>query len=388
MKFETDSAIRSPGRSRRLASAAIALVVSGAACSADNLLGLDDGSGAVNAGANVEAFDMSGGSNCDQLAVAGGSTEQINQTWIKMVAPQDGATVRAFKPPMQTGGKVRQAKNVVAVADGNTTVWLLRPDGTVLRSISHDFWVSAMALSADGSVLITGTIGPNPNWVSPPGAVGWTVFRFDVATGAEIMPRIASIQKDDASAPWITSVAISPDGTTIAAGGASGVQIWRASDAALLAEIPTPTEEVALSGTELAVPGQEAVTFYSLAGERVGQFWAGWGQRVVYSADGTKLALFTSTDPNGWDPDPSHFHFLVKVINRPDGTELATYVDESHGRSVNGEKTPYTIGLAFVENDTAVAIGWSDRRVTKFGASDGKTIWSRVVDPGQPVSSP
>ena len=100
MKFETDSAIRSPGRSRRLASAAIALVVSGAACSADNLLGLDDGSGAVNAGANVEAFDMSGGSNCDQLAVAGGSTEQINQTWIKMVAPQDGATVRAFKPPM------------------------------------------------------------------------------------------------------------------------------------------------------------------------------------------------------------------------------------------------------------------------------------------------
>jgi hypothetical protein len=37
-------------------------------------------------------------------------------------------------------------------------------------------------------------------------------------------------------------------------------------------------------------------------------------------------------------------------------------------------------GLAFVEQDTAIAVGWSDRRVTSFGVSNGLPIWSRLLD--------
>jgi len=360
---------------RLLAGAVAALLLPCAACVAENRLGLDDGSG-VDPGSptdtNVWAYDLSGGTNCDQLAVASGPVGgPVIATSIKMLNTQDGAGTRVITPASQGAPNmlVRQANGVVAVAD-LSTVWLFKADGTVLRAVPHDYWVSAMALSVDGAMLVTGTGG------TAEGA-GWIVHRFEVATGAEIMPRIAALTAADGSVPWITSVAISPDGATIAAGGSAGVRLWRASDGAELAAIPTPTNSVALSAGELAVEAEESVTFYSLAGERLGTYWVPSYPRLAYSGDGTKLAVFTSGQPYNPGPHP----FVVKIVNRPAGTEAATFVDETHGAPVPGEKAVQAIGMAFVEADAAVAVGWSDRRVTLFGAADGRTIWTRVLAP-------
>ena len=367
MKRETEIA-------RLLAGAVAALLLPCAACVAENRLGLDDGSG-VDPGSptdtNVWAYDLSGGTNCDQLAVASGPIGgPVIATSIKMLNTQDGAGARVITPASQGAPNmlVRQANGVVAVAD-LSTVWLFKADGTVLRAVPHDFWVTAMALSVDGAMLVTGTGG------TAEGA-GWMVHRFEVATGAEIMPRIASLTATS-GVPWIASVAISPDGATIAAGGSAGVRLWRASDGVELAAIPTPTNSVALSASELAVAAEEAVTFYSLAGERLGTYWVPSYPRLAYSGDGTKLAVFTSGQPYNPGPHP----FVVKIVNRPAGTEAAAFVDETHGAPVPGEKAVQAIGMAFVEADAAVAVGWSDRRVTLFGAADGRTIWTRVLAP-------
>ena len=370
MKRENETALGFPRRSRRLAGAVAVLLLPCAACVAEHRLGLDDGSGAGSPTAqpDVWAFDISGGSSSDQLAVAIGPTTAA-ETSIKMVDTHDGAEVRVIKPAMHGAPNVlvRQANGIVAVGD-LSTVSLFKSDGTALRLIPHDVGVSAMALSMDGAVLVTATAAGYDN-------VDAAVRRFQVATGAEILPRIANLTAGG-SVAWIGSLAISPDGATTAAGGGTGVHLWRASDGVQLAAIPTPGV-VALSAGELAVGGQDVVSFYSLAGERLGQYWTPPYQGLAYSGDGTKLAVLTSGQPYNPGPHP----FGVKIVNRPGGTEAATFVDEWHGPPVPGEKAVGAIGLTFVENDAAVAVGWSDRRVTLFSASDGRPFWTRVLSP-------
>jgi hypothetical protein len=182
---------------------------------------------------------------------------------------------------------------------------------------------------------------------------------------------------DEDAPPLIASLAIAPDRAHVAAGGWTGVHLWRAADGALLAALPGPTADVALSATgELAVSRASDVAFYSLTGEMVGRYplTAAPPTHLAYSRDGTKLAIATGV-PAGQPSDLKR----VKIIDRTTGAEAATLFDAQQAASLPNGKSNYIVGIAFVEQDTAVAIGWSDRHVALFGASDGVMIWRHVL---------
>ena len=254
---------------------------------------------------------------------------------------------------------VCQGNGFVAYADVNK-VWVFNSDGTLLRAIPHDAdAVTAVTLSVDGTILATAD-------------TNWTVHLFEVATGAELMPPFfAVLTPDESGVAWMGSLAIAPDNAHIAAGGSTGVHVWRAGDGALIAALPGPASDVALSAAgELAVSRERDVAFYSLTGELVGSYPV-TGRRpthLAYSLDGEAGDRHRSARRSVSDLK------RVKIVDRTTGAESATLFDGLQAASLPNGKPNYLTGIAFVENDTVVAVGWSDRTVCLFGASDGVLI--------------
>jgi len=365
----------------RVLGVATAFLFASAACNADESAGLHDGGdGGGPGGAGtpgtpgtagipgtagtpgtdgtpgaVVAYGLSADPSLDLVAVATGSAAGP----VTVLNGNDGAPLHVLKPTTQktTSPIVRQASGLVAVADLDV-VWVFRSDGTLLRGIPQSAAINGMALSADGTVVMITRNGDG------------APRRFQVTTGAEL-PRFAP----NPDAQYGASIEISPDGAHVVATGGGRVSLWRVADGALLMQLPGPAYNVALSATgELAVVGDIAVSFYSLTGASQGWFPAVGYARLAYSSDGSKVAISTSLAGN-YQGEPT----VVRIVDRPTGAELATLYDGNQGRPASGESGASVTGMAFLEHDTAVAVGWSNGRVTSFGASDGVAIWSRVL---------
>src|SRR4029079_8794132 len=92
-------------------------------------------------------------------------------------------------------------------------------------------------------------------------------------------------------------------------------------------------------------------------------------ERIAYSLDGTKLAVGIRPLMN-----PPLDAALIKILDRTTGTETATLFDDRQVRTTSYGKPNLLTGIAFVENDAVVAVGWTNRGVAVFGASDGVAI--------------
>jgi WD40 repeat protein len=355
-----------------------ALLFGGGACSADNQLGRDDlggggGSGSGKAGAGIasgkggfigggggkagatfspKAFQLSSDAAAGELEVAttGGQ--------ITVISAADGAELRVIKPTFSLGNglPVVHASGLVVIDQGDV-VWLYKSDGTLLRAIPQPFYATTVALSADGAVLVTGD------------SKG-TLRRFQVGTGAEIQPSFA-FNETDAD---VRSIAISSDGGYLVATNEAKVRIWRTAEGAVT-EIPGLASQVVLSATgEVAVQGVSALSFYSLNGTLLGSYPVPYGNNhMAYSPDGKKLAISTRLTSDVSSQETT----LVKVIDRTTGAELASLFDEEQLTYHDGEQDRL-IGVVFID-DGAVALGWSNRRVKRFGVADGLATWSHVL---------
>ncbi len=363
--------------------ATTAFLLASSACVATSRVGLDDGDGGagLDTGAIIEpppgpapvmSYAMATDPTFDLLALEIMDTGVPSES-IAIVDADDGNVLRVLRPSLSNGpiGKVAQAGGVIAVG-GVSSTSLFRWDGSSLREIATNGAVLSLALSPDGAFLFTGD------------AYG-TIRRYEIATGAEHPSPFAQLPLNDSAIDFVTGLAISPDGTTIAACDPIGVHVWRVSDGALLAEIPSPGGVTLSASGELAVGGGDGqtVTFYDLTGLERGRYntsgYAIYG--VAYSADGTKVAIVNEIPA---DPTPGRagFPIVVRIIDRATGTEVAQLFDAQQGRpGPIGAKAVLPVGVAFVADDREVALGWSDRRVTVFSTSSGAPVWSRVLDP-------
>jgi hypothetical protein len=278
----------------------------------------------------------------------------------------DGASLRVLKPNSNTSVNVyvRQANGIVAIGGFGTT-WIFKADGTQLRAIpgasAGGLSTFSGGLSLDGKVLVSG--GPGG------------IHRFDVASGAELSPSLQVPPLGDAGVDYFGYVAISPDGALVAASGvSSGVYLWSTIDGAQVAHVASG-QSLALSTTELAVGSEQGVTVYSLTGAMLSQYRVDGQQTpfMTYSPDGTKLAYTMVISSGPWMGAK-----VVKIIDRPSGVEAATLFEDRQALEHSNGKVVALTGVAFI--DGAVAVGWSDRRVTLFGAADGVPIWSRILD--------
>lgn len=367
--------------------ATAAFLLASTACVATNRVGLDDGDGgaAVDTGGIIEpppgpapvmAYALAADPTIDQLAVSIVDTGAIGgAVRVALLDADDGNVLRVLKPTASIApyGFVAVANGIVALGDVSTS--LFRSDGRLLREIPGALSPTSLTLSADGALLFTG---------DPYG----TIRRYDTATGAEVSSPFAQLPLGDNQSNFVTSLAISPDGSVLAANDLTAVHVWRVSDRTLLAEIPSSPGPVTLSALgELAVRDAltgQAVTFYDLAGAQRGRYSTpGYGvYGVAYSADGTKVAIATdlvgALPPGG----KAGYQIVVRIIDRASGNELAQLLDPQQGRPYPiGAKSVLPIGWAFVEHDSIVVLGWSDRRVTAFAAVDGVPLWTRVLDP-------
>ena len=285
----------------------------------------------------------------DQVAVAGDGG-------VMLFDVGDGHKLKTIDSGSRLSVIVRHAGDVMAAVQGGN-LWLFDASGRLQRNIKHDYQVFSLALSPDGSTVISGDIAGR-------------IRRFRAADGAEIQPTIASGTMD-----FVNDVKVSADGLYLAAamGGVNhgSVRIWRMVDAAPVLEIPGPASRVAFSpdASEILVVSDTSVdAFRVLGGAKVMTYGTGGGvvSRIAYSDDGSRVAA--STDNND----------VVKIFDRYAGTEQLTLSDESQVRPPEQLGFRDVSELAFTQKDARLVVAWRSGRLATWRLTDGALVWSRL----------
>ncbi|MDT0342440.1 nSTAND1 domain-containing NTPase [Streptomyces litchfieldiae] len=214
----------------------------------------------------------------------------------------------------------------LAVVDGLRCELRDVASGELIRTFSPDgSLMYGAAFSSDGTTLATTGatyLGDEQTSDFVPEDWAGTVRLWDVATGEELRTLTA-----DAS--WLGTVAFSPDGTTLAAGGGDEgmVQLWDAATGRELHTIPfgdNSADELAFSpdGTTLVTDSSgeaDVVRLWDAAtGEELRTYGSGDSvSAVAFSPDGTTLA----TDGG---PDVA-----LRLWDVATGAELRTYTGDS-----------------------------------------------------------
>jgi WD40 repeat protein len=168
--------------------------------------------------------------------------------------------------------------------DNGVSVWDLKSGGQVKSIPGGDTNVgaAAVALSADGRILAASFSSPDPPYR--------IIKVLDVGSG--------KIVNSFTGLGYVTSTAISPDGSLLAAGDfRGGMEVWDLRSSQVLVsregEVNTPSCHVAFSPDRnlLAVTGQNSVVVWDTAKhDWVGSLPAGWVLALAFSSDGKRLA--------------------------------------------------------------------------------------------------
>jgi len=185
---------------------------------------------------------------------------------------------------------------------------------------AHAQMVRSVAISPDGKTLAS---------VGDEG----TVKLWDMASGGNL----ATLQ---GAGPFsITSVAFSPDGKTLAGGGVPNVWLWNVTtrkEKAVLRGHFLRVDSVAFSpdGKALAAGGAGDVTFWELATNQKKTTLGGHSgiKSIAFSPDGKKLAATSLNDVKLWEVAgakqlsslKSHSAQVEAVAFSPDGKRLAS----------------------------------------------------------------
>ena len=194
--------------------------------------------------------------------------------------------------------------------------------GSIKRSIKLEVeWISDVALSPDGTTIASRSWNPD----------SYHLELWDVATGTLIrtLSRYARYMDD---------VLFTPDGKTIITSGETSVQLWDVSAGKRTINFSTPRHNsiaVSPNGETIATVGQKGLHLWDLAtGEYIkhlGQHL--WGiYNVAFSPDGTTLASSGRDELYLWDVESGTRKMSVKghtsaiggVAISPDGSVLAT----------------------------------------------------------------
>jgi serine/threonine protein kinase/dipeptidyl aminopeptidase/acylaminoacyl peptidase len=221
--------------------------------------------------------------------------------------------------------------------------WADQPLGEPLRG--HEDWVTSVAFSPDGTTLASGSYDN-------------TIRRWDAATGKPLGEPLRGHED------WVTSVAFSPDGTTLASGSDDKtIRLWDAASGKPLGE-PLRGHEgdvasVAFSpdGTTLA-SGSEDMTIRlwdAATGKPLGEPLRGhewWVSSVAFSPDGTTLASGSYDNTiRRWDA----------ATGKPLGEPLRGHEDR-------------VTSVAFSPDGKTLASGSDDTTIRLWDAATGKPL--------------
>jgi WD40 repeat protein/serine/threonine protein kinase len=277
---------------------------------------------------------------------------------------------------------------VVVTADGAVAFWDLaslevrRPPGRPL------YPVRALAFSPDGETLVTACVSPAlrtrtyllnsvnyDHWAIGPADDG--VRLWDVASGAERPP----LPADYSSAVQTVSLALAPDGRSLAAGGSNGVvRLW---------DLAAGTRRDPLSASRQATrggPGWDALTRRPLpVVERSDDVRA-----LAFAPDGRLLAVVCADGTvQVWDAAAGEVRFLLPggheeaacAAFSPDGSALAVnrrgdveLWDTATGllRQTLPRHDEAVLCLAFSPDGALLATGARDRRIKLWDLRSGR----------------
>lgn len=314
-----------------------------------------------DAGVSVESVAF----NLDDRLLAIGTADGDVQLWdvatgetrFTLPGHREGASSLAFG----AGGYL------LAVGTGSGQVWLWdtargESSGMLQR---HDAAVTSVAFQADGFLVASG-------------AADGSVKLWDIASATE-QPALA--EADDQTP--IGSLAFSPDGTLLAAGGGSSIRLWDAATGTIRAELETEISGISTisfrpDGGALVYGGADpAVWVWDMASSNqvLLDGHVGAVAALAFSHDG---GLIVSTDAEAvhlWDaatganlatlanpPDQS----VSSVAFKPDGTLLAfggslggvlLWGTSVEGGATQASSTPETATAATTEETTTSAAG-------------------------------
>jgi WD40 repeat protein len=245
-------------------------------------------------------------------------------TWIG--GGQIGVLAEAVSPDQQT----------IAIAGGDNTVklWGVRDHRLIRTFAGHQGGVSSVAFTPDGKYLVSGGEFVFGSSESP-------LKLWRVADGAFIQDF-----KVPANAVDVRSVAVSPDGTLVAAGHSRGqVNLYRISDGGLVRSLLGHTDQV------LSVA-------FSPDGAKVASGSTDNTVRVWQVLDGVPLRVLSG-----------HTSFVVSVAFSPNGTTLAS--GSNDGTVLLWRTSDFTLIRALRHTDTVNSVAFSaDSQTLASGGGD------------------
>ena len=292
-------------------------------------------------------YSLSFSSEHNRLAVSGDGG-------VMLFDPMTGSKIRTIDPGTGYAALVRQGGNLMSAAHlGN--LWLFDGTGALQRTIPHPYQVYSMAMSADGSVLVSGDIAGR-------------VRRFRTGDGSEILPALAPNSGD-----FVNDVDIAADGLHVAAAVEEGVRIWRMVDGALVTTIPVSfarSAAFAPDGRQIAVLSGSGLEIYAVSGGGKVRNYPDTVQptRFAFSADSRKLAVAVDNGDS------------IAIFDVASATELVTLFDNSELRPPEPAGFRDVSEMAFVAQDSRLVVAWRSGRLAAWRVEDGTLLFSRLND--------
>jgi eukaryotic-like serine/threonine-protein kinase len=242
----------------------------------------------------------------EMLAVAGSELKCYDPATGQVRLPLLGHTLAVRAVNYSADGKAI----VSAGHDQTARVWDAAT-GKQLACFAHPVAVHGAVLSADGKVLATAGDG---------------IRVWDTAP-----PEEAVMLRHTAA---VSAVAVSRDSKTLVSAGQDGTKLWRLPQCDMITSLP-PSLSVAISpdGTTLALHNGKDIELWSMTGERQYEFEGGeeWYHSLDFSPDGETLASTFGTEVKLWDlrnrkerPTIKLGRMMSAVAFSPDGDTLAT----------------------------------------------------------------